>query len=91
MYNPGPQKETSVFSNKAEWIQTALMVGRKLITCQWKSLSAPLIAQWLKDLGKLAALENLSYKLIDKMDSFHTKWDPFLTFIGNKFPVSLRF
>lgn len=44
-------------SNEAEWIQTALMVGRKLITSQWKSHSVPPVTQWLNELGKLALIQ----------------------------------
>ena len=58
----------------AEWIQTALMLGRRLLIKDWKSASTPAPSHWFSSLGQLAALERLSYRLLDKMDNYDFKW-----------------
>lgn len=61
----------------AEWIQTALMLGRKLIVMNWKASSAPTAVLWFIQLGKVAALENLSFRLLNKVDLYMRKWEKY--------------
>ena len=58
----------------AEWIQTAIMLGRKLLVKDWKSSTTPATSYWFSSLGQLAALERLSYRLMDRMDKYDLKW-----------------
>ena len=39
----------------AEWVQTAIMLGRKLLVQQWKSAHAPPITDWYNALTTVAA------------------------------------
>ena len=59
----------------AEWAQTALMLGRKRIMCEWRASSAPSVNVWFSQLGHVAALEKLSFRLINKVDNYWLKWD----------------
>ena len=47
-------------SHNAEWVQTALMLGRKLIMSEWKAPSPPPVNLWHNQLGRLAALRSVS-------------------------------
>ena len=58
----------------AEWVQTALMLGRKLIMCEWRTSSAPSVNVWFSQLGHVAALERLSFRLLNKVDNYLLKW-----------------
>ena len=58
----------------AEWNQTALMLGRRLLVKDWKASSAPAISLWFSTLGQVAAYERLSYRLLDRMDKYDQKW-----------------
>ena len=58
----------------AEWIQTAIMSGRRLLVKEWKAPSAPAPAIWDASMGQLAAYERLSYRLLDRMDDYDLKW-----------------
>ena len=58
----------------AEWIQTAIMSGRRLLAKEWKAPSAPAPALWEASMGQLAAYERLSYRLLDRMDDYDAKW-----------------
>merc|ERR1711867_63407 len=58
----------------AEWIQTALMLGRRLLVKEWKAASAPAVSPWFSTLGQVAAYERLSYRLLDRMDKYDQKW-----------------
>ena len=58
----------------AEWIQTALMLGRRLLIREWKASSAPAVSLWFSTLGQVAAYERLSYRLLDRMDKYDQKW-----------------
>ena len=60
---------------EAEWIQTALMLGRKLIMCEWKAPNAPLVSTWFSQLGHLAALEKLTFRLMNKVNLYMLKWN----------------
>ena len=69
-----PATLREVAPNLAEWIQTAIMLGRRLLVKDWKSASTPSPSYWFSSLGQLAALERLSYRLLDKMDKYDLKW-----------------
>lgn len=45
--------------SNAEWVQIALMLGRKLIITNWKASTLPAPSLWFLQLEKLAALEKL--------------------------------
>ncbi|XP_038559289.1 uncharacterized protein LOC119891591 [Micropterus salmoides] len=61
----------------SNWIQTVLMLGRKLVVKEWKAPSAPALDLWYATLGQLAALEHLSYRLLDKVEEYNLKWGKF--------------
>lgn len=61
----------------SNWIQTVLMLGRKLVVKEWKAPSAPALDLWYAALGQLAALEHLSYRLLDKVEEYNLKWGKF--------------
>ena len=50
------------------------MLGRKLIMCEWRSPTAPAVNVWFVQLGQVAALEKLSYRLLNKVDQYRLKW-----------------
>ena len=66
-------------SHVAEWVQVAFMLGRKLIISEWKESSPPHVNLWHTHLARLAALERLSYRLINRMESFNLKWERYLS------------
>lgn len=65
----------------AEWIQTVLRLGRKLIMCEWKASEAPSVNSWFSQLGHLAALEKLTFRLMNKVDLYMLKWNNWETHI----------
>ena len=66
----------------AEWAQTALMLGRKLIMCEWRAPAAPSVNVWFTQLGQVAALERLSFRLLNRVDNYWLKWDKWEAHIG---------
>ena len=65
----------------AEWIQTAHMLGRKLIISEWKASNAPSVSTWFSQLGQLAAVEKLTFRLMNKVDLYMLKWNNWETHI----------
>ena len=51
--------------SQADWVQTFLMLGRKLIVTEWKATSLPSVRIWFSQLGIVAAHERLSSRLTD--------------------------
>lgn len=68
----------------AQWTQTTIMMGRKLIVKDWKGPSVPSFSLWHSSLSQLAALERLSYRLLNKENDFHNKWSRYFTYINSK-------
>ena len=66
----------------AEWAQTALMLGSELTMCEWRAPSAPSVNVWFTQLGHVAALERLSFRLLNKVENYCFKWDKWETHIG---------
>ena len=62
------------------WIQTAIMLGRQIIMRVWKSPVGPSVQDWLLELGKVAAYEKLSFRLLNRLDSYYDKWGKFLDY-----------
>lgn len=58
----------------AQWTQTTIMMGRKLLVREWRGPSVPSFALWHSSLAQLAALERLSYRLLNRVDDFNNKW-----------------
>ena len=78
--HPAALEELSPYD--AEWVQTVLMLGRKLIVMKWKDPIAPTAAQWFIQLGKLAALEKLTFRLLNKVEVYLFKWERYLRYLG---------
>ena len=78
--DPAALEELSHYD--AEWVQTALMLGRKLIVMKWKDPNAPTAAEWYIQLGKLAALERLSFRLLNRVEVYMQKWERYLGYLG---------
>ena len=74
----------------AEWIQTVLMMGRKLIVCEWKASEAPSVIHWSSQIGHLAALEKLTFRLMNKVDLYMLKWNKWMEdqLMHNSYPQS---
>ena len=66
--DPSPLKHLS--TPLADWIHTALMVGRKIIVKEWKSEDLPPAHVWFTQLGTVAALERLSFKMNNQLDKY---------------------
>lgn len=62
-------------SSDTEWIQTVLMLGCKLIMCEWRNSKAPSVDLWFGQIGHLAALEKLTFRLMNKVDLYTLKWN----------------
>lgn len=67
----------------AEWVQTAIMLGRKLIMQQWKSAHVPSITDWYSSLATVAAYEEVSFQQLNRPDWHYYKWRGFLQHINN--------
>lgn len=59
----------------AQWFQTALMLGGKLMMCELKALDAPSGSSRFSQLGHLEALEKLFFRLMNKVDLYKLKWN----------------
>ena len=66
----------------AEWVQTAIMLGRKLLVQQWKSAHAPPITDWYNGLTIVTAYEQVSFTLLYRLDWYFFKWQKFLQYIN---------
>ena len=64
----------------AEWIQTAIMIGRQIIMRHWKSPDGPTFSEWLIELGRVAAYEKISLSLDERVDKYESKWGKYLEF-----------
>ena len=69
-----PSVLKKVSPHLAEWIQTAIMSGRRLIVKDWKASHAPTLSLWDSSLGQIAAYERLSYRLLNRTDDYDSKW-----------------
>ena len=69
-----PSMLKNVSPHLAEWIQTAIMSGRRLLVKDWKAPGAPAPSLWDSSLGQLAAYERLSYRLLNRVDDYDSKW-----------------
>ncbi|KAL2085077.1 hypothetical protein ACEWY4_018397 [Coilia grayii] len=65
-------------SVEAEWVHTAIMLGKKLIVQQWKSTHAPSIRDWYNALSTVAAYEQISFTQLDRLNWYHCKWHKFI-------------
>uniref|UniRef100_A0A3P9MG76 Reverse transcriptase zinc-binding domain-containing protein n=1 Tax=Oryzias latipes TaxID=8090 RepID=A0A3P9MG76_ORYLA len=79
-----PSVLSRVSSPLSQWIQTTVMLGRKLLVREWKGPSTPSFTHWQTSLGQLAALERLSYRLLNRMDDFNSKWSHYFEHIGQR-------
>lgn len=48
-----------------EWIQISIMRGRQIIMQGWRSAGPPLFQEWVSEMGKEAAYEKMTYRLLD--------------------------
>ena len=80
--DPSPLKDITP-STHVEWIQTAIMLGRRLIVQLWKSAHIPLITEWHNLLDRTASYERVSFSMNGRIDQFHQKWDRFLLYNSN--------
>ncbi len=59
-YLLSPEVET------AEWIQISIMIGRQIIMRSWRSSYSPSFQEWSTELGKVAAYEEMAFRLLEK-------------------------
>ena len=52
-----PSALSDLEPSEADWTQTALMLGRKLIVREWRASAAPSASHWYAEIGSLAALD----------------------------------
>lgn len=64
-----------------DFVQTALMVCRKLLAQQWKSKFTPTISDWYNSLSTVAAFEQISLLQLDRGEKHKLKWEKFLQHI----------
>ncbi len=50
----------------AEEIQVSIMIGRLIIMKGWQSPSSPSFQEWAAELGKVAAYEEMAYRLLER-------------------------
>ena len=77
LWDPSTLKD-GIASVHTEWVQTAIMIGRKLLVQQWKSAPAPSITDWYNGLTTVAAYERVSFTLLERVDWHYFKWQNFL-------------
>lgn len=76
-----PSSLTNIPKALASWVHTAIMLGRKIIVKEWKSDSLPLSSFWFTQLSTVAAYEELSYKLLNRLDLYHSKWGNYIDLV----------
>ena len=69
-----PSMLKKVSPHLADWIQTVIMSGRRLLVKDWKAPCAPAPSLWDSSLGQLSAYERLSYRLLNRVDDYESKW-----------------
>ncbi len=77
--DPAPLK--GIPESHTKWIHTAIMLGRKLLIREWKSGDLPSFSPWFIYLGTVAAYEELSYRMIKRLHTYHAKWGKYIDFI----------
>lgn len=78
-----PSLLDKIWFSRAEWVQTALIPGHKLIISKWKVLSALAVNVWHSQLGTIEASNSLSFCLMTGVEScFCTKGRSFIS--GNQ-------
>ena len=77
--DPLPLKHLPV--SQADWVQTSLMLGRKLVVTEWKATSLPSVRIWFSQLGIVAAREHLSFRFTNQVDKYTAKWGNYISFI----------
>lgn len=77
--DPAPSSEIPEAHTK--WIHTAIMLGRKLLIREWKSEDLPPSSLWFISLSTVAAYEELSYRMIQHLDTYQAKWGKYIDFI----------
>lgn len=63
---------------QADWVQTSLMLGRKLIVTEWKAITLQ-AREWFSQLGIVVALEDL--RLSNQMEQYYSKWANYISFV----------
>ena len=58
------------------------MVGRKIIVKEWKSEDLPPAHVWFTQLGVVAALERLTFKINNQLEKYDSKWNVYLSHIA---------
>lgn len=65
----------------AQFIQTALMIGRQILLREWKNSKSPPIKDWFCEIGRVASYEQLFFRINDRWDEYKTKWQKYLSYI----------
>lgn len=68
----------SLAASHSDWVQTSLMLGRKLIVTEWKAITLP-AREWFSQLGIVVALEDL--RLSNQMEQYYSKWVNYISFV----------
>ena len=64
-----------------EWVQTFIILGRRLLTRQWKVAHAPSVHDWHNLLARVAACEQLSFSLLGRTELYYLKWERLFLYI----------
>lgn len=63
-----------------EWIQVSIMIGRQIIMRCWWIAGAPVVQEWITELGKVVAYEKMSHRLNGRGDAYMKKWGRYLPY-----------
>ena len=66
---------------EARWILTAIMLGRKLLVREWKARDLPWPSCWSTQLSVVAAYEEMTYRLQNRLDAYYAKWGKYISLV----------
>ena len=68
----------------ADFILTAIMIGRQVLMRGWKKAGSPSFQEWYGEIGRVAAYEEMIYRRTDRMDKYIRKWGGFIMCMANR-------
>ena len=68
-------------AKQTKLLDFGLLQARRAIALQWKSMDAPSMKQWIKELSECIGLERLTYIVKGKRKEFVYLWEPYMNII----------
>lgn len=66
----------------ADLILTSIMIGKQVLMRGWKNAGGPSFQDWLIEMSKVAACEQMIYRRTDRLEKYICKWGRYIMYIG---------